>query len=404
MRKILHIISQYPGKTGSGIYINELIKQGNKKGYTQGLIAALPKDERYINNSIQKFYPVIFNTRDLPFPIVGMSDTMPYESTKYGDMDEKMLNQWIDKFTEVIQTAIGEFKPDIIISHHLWILTSLVKKMNPHIKTMALCHGTDIRQFEKNSKYREFVLEGCGQVDIVLSLNPQQKELIHNIYSIPKDRIAIIGGGYNDEIFFPPKNKKKDHKIKLVYGGKLSYAKGVLSLIKAYNMLDLDKDEIELQISGSGAGEGEEIIKKTGACSRLNVKFLGELPQSELGEVFRQSDIFVLPSFYEGLSLVTIEALASGLLVVATKHPGLNGFLGEIINNSGIIEYVDLPRMKNVDMPLEGELFDYENRLKKGIEKQIARFRSGFEIDKEIREQINVLSWGNIYNSIDKLF
>ena len=129
-------------------------------------------------------------------------------------------------------------------------------------------------------------------------------------------------------------------------------------------MLEINKDEIELSIVGSGAGEEKREIEEVGNKSKLKVKFLAEVAQKELGEIFRQSHIFILPSFYEGLSLVTIEALASGLMVVATDLPGLKSFLGDEINNSGIIEYVDLPKMNDIDIPLEGELFSYEERLK----------------------------------------
>ena len=129
MKRILHITSQYPGKTGSGVYLNELIKEGNKKNYVQGLIAGLSKGEENIELNIPKkyFYPVLFKTEKMPFPIVGMSDIMPYESTKYSEMTDEMLYMWKKEFKKTIKKAIDKFKPDIIISHHLWVLTSLVK-------------------------------------------------------------------------------------------------------------------------------------------------------------------------------------------------------------------------------------------------------------------------------------
>ena len=416
MKRILHVTSQYPGKTGSGIYLNELIKEGSKKGYVQGLIAGLPEGEENIdlNISEQYFYPVLFNTEEIPFPIVGMSDIMPYESTKYSEMNNEMFGKWEKSFKNAIQRGVKEFKPDIIISHHLWALTSLVKKMVPGIKVIGVCHGTDIRQFEKCPQYREYVLKGCGLIDLVLALNNRQKEIIHSIYFIPREKIITIGGGYNEDIFYPPAvgndprvvpfKKYNDDCIKLIYAGKLSYAKGVLSLIKAYNMLEINEDEIELRIVGSGTGEEEIAVKEAGDKGELKVSFLGELSQERLGELFRQSHIFILPSFYEGLSLVTIEALASGLMVVATALPGLKSFLGDEINNSGIIEYVDLPKMDNVDTPFKGELFAYEERLKSSIEKQINRLKEGYVIDNNIQSKIDKLSWGNIYNRIEKYF
>lgn len=408
MKRILHITSQYPGKTGSGVYLNELIKEGNKKNYVQGLIAGLSKGEENIELNIPKkyFYPVLFKTEKMPFPIVGMSDIMPYESTKYSEMNNEMFDKWEKSFKKAIEKGIKEFKPDIIISHHLWVLTSLVKKMMPDMKVIGVCHGTDIRQFKKCPQYREYVLKGCRLIDWVLALNDEQKKIIHNIYSIPRKKIITIGGGYNKDIFYPSRIVpfQKDDCIKLIYAGKLSFSKGVLSLIKAYNMLEINKDEIELSIVGSGAGEEKREIEEVGNKSKLKVKFLGEVAQKELGEIFRQSHIFILPSFYEGLSLVTIEALASGLMAVVTALPGLKSFLGDEINNSGIIEYVDLPKMNDIDIPLEGELFSYEERLKNAIEKQINRLKEGYVIYEDVQNKIERLSWENIYNRIEKYF
>lgn len=91
-------------------------------------------------------------------------------------------------------------------------------------------------------------------------------------------------------------------------------------------------------------------------------------------------------------------------MIVATALPGLKSFLGDEINNSGIIEYVDLPKMDNVDTPFKGELFAYEERLKSSIEKQINRLKEGYVIDNNIQSKIDKLSWGNIYNRIEKYF
>ncbi|SHD78359.1 glycosyltransferase family 4 protein [Schnuerera ultunensis] len=406
MKKILHIISQYPGKTGSGTYLNQLIIEGNKKGYTQGLVAALYETERNIQLEIseENFYPVMFNTTKIPFPIVGMSDTMPYNTINYSDMSNEMLTKWKEGFKEAVLRAVDEFKPDVIITHHLWILTSLIRMVIKDIRVIAICHGTDIRQFQKNPRYRHYVVKGCKEIDLVLSLNQEQGKIINNLYSIPKDKIITIGGGFDEEKFYPPDNKLPGHVVKLIYAGKLSYAKGVMSLIRAYNMLNMKEDEIELSIAGAGIGFEEKTIKEAGYNSRLKVNFLGELSQKKLGKVFRNSHIFIMPSFYEGLSLVTIEALATGLMVVASSIGGLKSFLGDKINNSGIIEYVELPKLDNVDLPLKDEIPLYEERLKKAIEKQIYRLKEGYIWNDNVKNRISQLSWINIYNRIEEYF
>lgn len=400
MKRILHIISQYPGSTGSGIYLQALIREGKKKGYIQGLVAGMPANDNTNYKYVDNFYPVNFGTDKIPFPIVGMSDIMPYVSTKYSDLTEEMLIKWRTKFQYIIEKAIDEFKPDIIVSHHLWLITSLVKKIAPDIRTIGICHGTDIRQLENCPQYRLEVLEGCGQLELILSLSKEQKDLINNVYNISKDKIKVIGGGYDGEVFFPPLNKLYKEEIKIIYAGKLSYAKGVASLIKVFDRLK-HKYNVRLLIVGTGTGKEEQHIKDLGYELKSKIEFIGEVPQEKLGELFRQSDIFILPSFYEGLSLVTIEALASGLLVVSTVIPGLISYLGDDVNNSGVIEYVELPQMIELDKPLEGELHLFEDRLKIGIERQIKRLKQGVTLNQGVMQRIENMSWEKIFEIIE---
>ncbi|WP_353094363.1 glycosyltransferase family 4 protein [Tissierella praeacuta] len=403
MKKILHIISQYPGKTGSGIYLQSLIRESNKRGYVQGLIAGIQNKDYIDIENIDRFYPVIFNTEELPFPIVGMSDIMPYESMRYSDLTMDMLEKWKNCFNNIIVNAIEDFKPNVILTHHLWLSTSLTVKVAKGTKVIGVCHGTDIRQFEKCPQYRQEIIDSCKKLNKVFSLSEEQRLIINEKYRIPNENIIVIGGGYNGDIFFPSLNKIHHEEIKIVYAGKLSYAKGVMSLLKVFERLN-DKYNIKLLLIGSGTGEEERSIKELGKRIGKGIEFLGEMTQKNLGEVFRESDIFVLPSFYEGLSLVTIEALASGLLIVVTEISGLKSNLGEVINNSGAIEYVELPGVIQVDRPVEEELPLFENRLQIAIEKQIGRVYENYTMDHDLRKEIERLSWRNIFNKIEKYF
>ena len=86
--KILHIISQRPECTGSGIYLQAIMKQAALKGYTNHLVAGIPDattpDPDIIDHNLCTF--VRFETDKLPFPVTGMSDVMPYESSRFSEM------------------------------------------------------------------------------------------------------------------------------------------------------------------------------------------------------------------------------------------------------------------------------------------------------------------------------
>jgi len=121
-RKILHILAQKPGKTGSGIFLQALLKEASKKNYEQSVIMGISQKDQIESFGFCediKLFPVRFETEKLPFPVVGMSDVMPYQSTRYQDMTDEMLKQWKSAFQKQIDKAINEFQPDLIISHHM---------------------------------------------------------------------------------------------------------------------------------------------------------------------------------------------------------------------------------------------------------------------------------------------
>lgn len=398
--RILQMISQYPGKTGSGTYLQAILKHGNLEGHEMGLVAGFSHTSEVSEMKIPNLFSVVFNTELLPFPIPGMSDTMPYPSTKYSEMNEVMFTAWVNAFTAVIMNAVDSFKPDMIISHHLWILTALVKKLYPKLPLIAICHGTDLVQFSKAPVFRDYVVSGCKELKVVFALNDIQRKTINSYYEIPIEHIKTIGGGYDSDIFFKSPVKPHHKNVKIIYAGKLSFSKGVPSLIRAFEKLQARNKNIELLLAGTGCGYEEEQIKKQIIEASANIKLLGQVPHGKLGEVFRECDIFVLPSFYEGLSLVTIEALACGLGVVATDNEGLKNLLGDRINTSGIIEYVKLPPMEKIDTPLSGYLNSFEDELVRALEVKIATLEKVGSQYEVIKEKLEQLSWSKIFLNI----
>lgn len=406
LKKILHVIAQRPEKTGSGTYLQALIEQGDKKGYSQAVIAGIPADEFNIHfKENVKFYPVVFQTEKLPFPVVGMTDIMPYKSTMYRKLDNDMLIKWKNAFSEVLTKSVAEFRPDIIITHHLWILSAMVKEMFPLIKTIAICHGTDLRQMDLAPNFNNYVSKYCRNIDNIAALHEDQKNEIIKKYQIDKNKITVVGVGFNPNIFYTNDTEKNMDKIKLIYAGKLNFAKGIPSLIKSYNKLDIDRNSIELILAGSGTGSQFKAIEKMAEESRLRIILKGSISQKELSKLFRESHLFVFPSFFEGLPLVLTEALASGMLIVTTNLPGVKDFFGDYINKKGLIEYVKMPSLKSLDEPFEEDLPNFEKEFSKAIENQLEKIRNKYyKKDPKVKEVIDNMSWKGVFNKIENLF
>ena len=385
--RILSITAQKPHSTGSGVYLTGLVKGFATLGHEQAVVAGVYKEDEIHFPEGTRVYPVYYRTESLPFPIAGMSDEMPYESTIYSQMTEYMVDAFRQAFLEKTREAVECFRPDLILCHHLYLLTALVREAFPQYKTAAICHGTGLRQIKKNSLERDYILAHIKELHKVFCLHREQREEISRVYGVPGERLEVIGSGFDDSIFRYMPVKKEDGVKRLIYAGKLSEKKGVMSLLRSLVCLEQlqrqweqgemqqrletgqppEPVKIEVWLAGGYGNQLEyETIKKLAEQSPYPVKFLGRLDQPQLAKRMNQADVFVLPSFYEGLPLVVIEALACGLQVVCTDLPGVRPWLEENIGTCPV-KFVPLPAIMNADEPVEQELPQFERRLAEAI-------------------------------------
>jgi len=397
--KILHVLAQRPGRTGSGIFLQSLIKEGDKKNYEQAVIVGIPPGELLDFNADIKTYPVLFDTKDLPFPVVGMSDVMPYQSTRYCDMTDTMLKYWKKAFLKQLEKAMDEFAPDIILTHHLWLLSVFTKEKFPKIPMIVITHGTGLRQMENSQNLADHIREGCKKIDLVLSLSKEQKKQIEKKYQYPAEKIKVTGTGYNSDLFYnEPKPISKT--VSIVYAGKLSPSKGINSLIRAIS--EIKTLDLEFVIIGSANKHDTSLVYEMIADTHHPIMLTGAIPQNILSNYFRNCDIFVLPSFFEGLPLVLIEAIACRLRIVVSDLPGLREFLGEELCGSDLISFVPLPRLENGDVPIQKDLPEFEKNLRLAIEKQISFVVEAQPIPEDIiSHAISKWSWENLFDKID---
>lgn len=394
--KLLQILTQRPGWTGSGICLRNLCSFAEKSNFGQSVIIGIPNNEQVNLPGVKQenIFPVRFETENLPYPVVGMSDEMPYKSTKYKELDQDQLAGWKAEFRKVMLRVVKKAKPDIIISHHLWILTSLVKEIFPDIPVLGFCHGTGLRQLETSRDLARDVKDKISTIDTALALNKFQKIDINQQFNIALDKIFVVGNGYNDKIFYPPTGKRSSRKITITFAGKISKVKGVEHLVKVFK--NINEEDLRLNLVGSGSGNEYEQLKNL--SEHKDIKLWGAVTQEKLGNIFRQSDIFVLPSFYEGLALVVVEALACDLRVILTDIPGIRDWLGEELSSSEAISYIPLPRLYDCDKPKTEDIPQFESHLYKAIQWQISQVRYGKK--NNVVKYIKDKTWDSIWKRI----
>ena len=405
--RVLHVIAQKPGQTGSGIYLLNLIRVAAQRGHAQCLVAGIAcgdGDYSQVLPESLNFIPVVFATGDLPFALPGMSDEMPYPSTRYRQMTDEMLSLWKKAFTRALKQA-AYFQPNLVIVHHLWLLATLVREHFSFCPVIAACHGTEFRQLVRADRFGDEVVAGCRQINRVLALTNEQKQTIQSLYGIDGEKIIVTGSGYNRDLFYPPSYKALDGQVKALYAGKLSAAKGVPSLLRSVAQLPVAQSELQLILAGSGSGQEYEEIRSLAKACHIETIFTGHLPQDELGQLMRDCHLFILPSFYEGLSLVTLEALASGLWIVSSELPGMHEWADPRLAETGVIEYVPLPRLRAGGVPIKEELPSFEKNLAYGIYNQIERVKMyEGEPARGWSEVVNKYSWEAVFNKIENIY
>lgn len=225
--RILSITAQKPDSTGSGVYLSELVRAFKAAGHEQAVVCgAAPEDlpERSLPSGVL-VRAVRFETDELPFRIAGMSDDMPYPSTRYCDFDSSMLEAFKRVFAREVREAIDEFDPDLVICHHLYVATSVVAHLPRTCPMVGICHGTCLRQLRKHDLDGAFVREGIRSLDRVFALTDVQAHSIVELFgkdaSSEMPPISVVGTGYDSDLFRLPVEARPRER-ELLYVGKIA--------------------------------------------------------------------------------------------------------------------------------------------------------------------------------------
>lgn len=149
---------------------------------------------------------------------------------------------------------------------------------------------------------------------------------------VEPSKIHVIPFGTDLSLFHPP--DKRDggsggKPLVFLFVGGLTARKGLPVLLAAWRSLDLPAAELWLVGSGQLPAEEKATLPPT-------VKILGPKGRADVAALMREADVFVFPSFFEGLAQVQIEAMATGLPVIGTHESGAGGLVrngvdGEIV-------------------------------------------------------------------------
>lgn len=369
--RILHVLSQRPGRTGSGITLEALVRGAASRGYDQRVVIGVPAGgatPTVGDLDSSQIYPLRFETPELPFALPGMSDVMPYPSTRFQDMPPRQLTLYRDAWCQHLRPLLAEFQPDLIHSHHVWLLSSWLKELAPETPIVTHCHATGLRQRELCPHLAADVSRGCARNEHFVVLHRGHCAALKAALGVADSRITAIGAGYREQLFFRDSTVTRTRQT-LLYAGKFSFAKGLHCLLDTAVTLRRRFPRLVLHVAGDGAGSEAEHLRQRMRAMSPAVVMHGMLPQAQLAQLMRRCELFVLPSFYEGLPLVLVEAIASGMRAVCTDLPGVATEIAPALGAALVL--VPLPTLLSVDEPAPQALPGFIEALADGITEQL---------------------------------
>ena len=238
---------------------------------------------------------------------------------------EKKIIAASQKYRQLIK----QFQPDVVHAHmvHANIFTRLNRIGRKVSKLICTAHssneGGKIRMLAY--KYTNFLSD--------FNTNVSQNAVCEFIRSgaFTQNNLCHVYNGIDLDYFKNNQNKEQKENISLLAVGRFNDAKDYPNLLKAITLVVQQYPNIHLNIAGDGElrSDIETLIEQLQISD--NVTLLGR--RNDIPMLMQQSDFFVLPSKYEGLPTVLIEAMASEIFVIATDCGGSK----EIMGDTGIL-------------------------------------------------------------------
>jgi len=230
-------------------------------------------------------------------------------------------------------------------------------------------------------------------VDKVIPITPWELDIL-NKYIKDKNKITVIPNGTDKILYKKVANNqfKKNNNIKekylVLFFGRLNPTKAPQNLAKAAINITKERKDIAFVWVGPDEGKAKEVEKLIEPYK--NMHYLGPIRGKEkIAEMYQAANMYVLPSYREGLPLTLFEAMASGLPIIASPVNGIpyemdepeNGFFTQY----GDIKAIELAILKIIENPkLSKEISSNNYKKSKNFDWDIINRRYMDEYEKLI--------------------
>ncbi|GAB3898587.1 glycosyltransferase [Larkinella knui] len=235
---------------------------------------------------------------------------------------------------------------DIIHCHGLWhfgsIAPFLVNKTVPKVITVhGVLDAWALRQSRWKKQLMDFLVQKkfMAQADLIHILNEDERQDVERYLGYQHPRIVLIPNGIRVSDFsnLPPRGQFRNEfnldagQRMVLFMSRLNIKKGLDLLLPAFRDYCRRHSDAVLVLAGSDDGyqqEAQQFISRNGL--EKQIRLVGMLTGETKLAALADADVFVLPSYSEGLSMAVLEAMAAGVPALISDRVGLGRRVGQI--------------------------------------------------------------------------
>jgi glycosyltransferase involved in cell wall biosynthesis len=182
-------------------------------------------------------------------------------------------------------------------------------------------HGAQFNQFFSAlpAIVQRLLRRMFARADCFVVLSTQWRDFYVNEVGVPAHRVAIL----HNPVSLPPSipARVKRERVQFLFLGRIGQRKGAFDLLRAFAALPARVRE-RARLVFAGDGDVERLTMLARECGE-NVEVHSWVTGERLRDLFAASDVFVLPSYQEGVPMALLEAMAFGLPVITTRVGGI---------------------------------------------------------------------------------
>jgi glycosyltransferase involved in cell wall biosynthesis len=232
------------------------------------------------------------------------------------------------RFWRAVHKELRILNPDVVVLANDLVGAAEVRKALPRVRVVVWVHNECHSSGDTAA--------GLASADAFLSCSQYIREWLLRNGKVSPDLVYNAYAGVDGNLFYPSSHRPAEG-LRLLFTGRLDPNKGVdlaVEVLRKLKKLDLP---VSLTVAGhswfyrrAGAAEDPFLASLRKAMVETEVDWLGHVPRRWIPNVMREHDVcLVISRSQEPFGLVVLEAMASGLAVVASPHGGLSEACGE---------------------------------------------------------------------------